>query len=198
MLPYPDYLDKLIPIISVIVYCATSLLFGVAFPITPFIQSLGQAGWSLWALGIDNVLSLTFIHQLYKSRTAIGDSKQQVFRKVIRSLATLLTVSWLCLALAVAGTFIFPKNNIMRTLCFRFAYAFSPCQFTGALVFVKGVKQLLGKKTVQIPSQSPLSSGYSEKNKSTQKSLDRLSTPSTVSAVSQSLLKSSKMADNEA
>ncbi|KAI9102552.1 hypothetical protein DFS34DRAFT_673816 [Phlyctochytrium arcticum] len=111
------------------------------------LQALSTAAWTLYALLIDHSLSFAFIYQLYKSRRAAGGAKKKKWKEVVYSLIFICVVTWLCLVLLSISTLAFPHDSAVRTFVFRLGYAFTPLEFSGALVFIYNAKELVSAPT---------------------------------------------------
>ncbi|KAJ3278548.1 hypothetical protein HK104_002242, partial [Borealophlyctis nickersoniae] len=139
LMPYKNYWDWIFVGVTVSICIVTTFLFGVIIPKNAILQSIASAIWSLYALTVDNVLSFIFIRQLYKTRrnlNTIGASQRKAWTRVVVALCGLCSITWVCLALLVTGNLFFKEQHSTRTFMFRLAYAFTPLEFSAALVFI--------------------------------------------------------------
>ena len=95
-----------------------------------------SALWTLYALVVDNILCFIFLYQLFKCRARVSNSDRlnSLWKKSVYGLGVLCLTSWICLALIIAASFAYSNDPLGRSLLYRVAYAFSPLQFSGALV----------------------------------------------------------------
>ncbi|KAJ3296853.1 hypothetical protein HK104_001095 [Borealophlyctis nickersoniae] len=157
IMPYKNHWDWIFVGVTVTVFSLTTLLFGVILPISPILQSIASAIWSLYGLTVDNVLSFIFIRQLYKTRRNVNatSTNRKVWARVVAALCALCSVTWLCLGLLIGGNVLFADDHGMRTFFFRLAYAFTPLVFSAALVFVYTVRTLMSGSAAATPSSLP-------------------------------------------
>ncbi len=138
ILPYRNLYDYLFVIVTIIVWCGTTFLFGiVAFGSVSPAQSLAfSALWTLYALIVDNILSWLFLYHLFKCRAQVSntDRLKRLWSQSVIGLGILAGTTWICLILTAIATFAFAKDNVSRALMYRVAYCFSPVQFSGSLV----------------------------------------------------------------
>ena len=138
--------DVLFVVFTIAFWSGTTFLFGVvAFGNVAASQSLAfSALWTLYALIVDNILSWLFLYHLFKCRSQVSntDRLKVLWRKSVWGLSLLCGTTWISLILIIMATFTFHSDGLKRALVYRIAYAFSPLQFTGALVFIYTIRSL--------------------------------------------------------
>ncbi|KAJ3033874.1 hypothetical protein HDV00_005678 [Rhizophlyctis rosea] len=155
ILPYPAWVDHAFALVTLAVWCATVLAFGVIDVTNTTRSGIAIAAYVVYGLTVDNSLSFTFIYQLYKNRQKLHKgAANPEFVKVVKALICLCTLSWLGLIIFAVGNFYYAKDNITRTLMFRICYIFTPLQYTAALVFMYSVKTLMAQPKSATSSQT--------------------------------------------
>ena len=146
-------------VLTIIVWCGTTFLFGiVSYETVPLAQSLlFSAIWTVYALIVDNVLSFIFLYQLFKVRARVTKSARlnRLWKMAVGGLAVLCGSAWFSLLLILAATLAFPNQTNSRALLYRIAYAFSPFQFSGALVFIYTIQILFEKSDLGRDGEVP-------------------------------------------
>ncbi|KAJ3183572.1 hypothetical protein HDU85_002001 [Gaertneriomyces sp. JEL0708] len=160
VLRYRDFLDNAYIIVSTTIWIGTIVILGVIYPPTPSIQSIATILWTIYALLVDNVLSIVFITQLYAIRSRLKQSRdvERSFKRVRASLFFLCGMTWIGVSFSVIGNTAFAKDQVMRTLFFRVSLIFSPLEFLGALIYIYTVRMLFN------PSQAGNSGTFQSGN----------------------------------
>ncbi|KAJ3038966.1 hypothetical protein HDV00_012724 [Rhizophlyctis rosea] len=152
IMPYSRLYDYAFMVFTIGVWTATIFVFGVVDPINTSITMVAVGAYCIYGLMVDNVLSFTFLHHLYKNRQLLhrdSNSSPTHFLRVTRALLACCTISWMALTLFMTAAFLYTKDNIMRTLLFRIVYSLAPVQFSAALVYMYSIKVLLEVPSVQ-------------------------------------------------
>ncbi|KAJ3055659.1 hypothetical protein HK097_009777 [Rhizophlyctis rosea] len=189
VMPYSKIYDYVFAALTFAIWIATFFYYGVINTTNSTNTGTAIAAYAVYGLTVDNILSFTFIYQLYKNRQKLhkGTSNPQ-FVLVVRALIVLCIVSWSGLIVFLVGLYVYANDNLMRTLLFRIGYSFTPIQFSAMLVFMYSIKTLLAQ-----PAPRP-SSVISSGNASTLgKAKDATHTASVVSKTE----KTRVMADGE-
>ncbi|TPX63154.1 hypothetical protein SpCBS45565_g06830 [Spizellomyces sp. 'palustris'] len=151
-------------------------------------QPFTSAGWTLYALLIDHILSFSFIYSLYSVRRAAGGARQAQWKRVVTALIVICVVTWVCLGLLVIGNTAFRNDQGIRTLMFRVGYAFTPLEFSGALVFIYNAKSLVSPP--EPPKQPPKPTPQLPRSKSVRTLEDVTAPASAMPSLPMSSLKS--------
>ncbi|RKO92674.1 hypothetical protein BDK51DRAFT_34127 [Blyttiomyces helicus] len=152
LLPYSDLWDWALVTVTVLIWGSTAIALGVVYPRTVMLQSIAMAIWTAYALVIDNVLSFVFLFQLWNCRRRLTSAtsasrgavrRQQQYSRVVAALIGFCVLSWVGVSLLFASDAVGPKHQLTRLVLFRAAYACTPLDFSGALVFIYTVRQLM-------------------------------------------------------
>ncbi|KAI9008308.1 hypothetical protein BC832DRAFT_591544 [Gaertneriomyces semiglobifer] len=160
VLRYRNFLDNAYIIVSTIIWIGTIVILGIIYPPTPSIQSIATIMWTIYALLVDNVLSIVFITQLYAIRSRLKQSRdmERSFKRVRAGLFFLCGMTWIGVSFSVIGNAAFAKDQVMRTLFFRVSLIFSPLEFLGALIYIYTVRMLFNNPS-QVGNSGTFQSG---------------------------------------
>jgi len=148
ILPYRDLWDHAFMCVTIIIWSLTTLLFGIILfdSVAPKISLAFSALWTFYALVVDNILSWLFLYNLFKCRARVSNSKRlkSLWTKSVYGLGILCATTWVSLLLLLLAIFKFSDASFgsTRALLYRIAYAFSPIQFSGTLLFIYAVQLL--------------------------------------------------------
>ncbi|RKO84246.1 hypothetical protein BDK51DRAFT_52934 [Blyttiomyces helicus] len=108
-----------------------------------------MALWTAYALVVDNILSFIFIYRLWNCRARLArqqtDDRLREWTRVVGALAVLCLVTWIGLAVLLVDNVCFDDAPATKSLMFRVAFACTPLDFSGALVFIYTVRRLMGQ-----------------------------------------------------
>ncbi|RKP02434.1 hypothetical protein CXG81DRAFT_24896 [Caulochytrium protostelioides] len=146
ILPYREIWDWLWWSITTALYLIYIYFNVVKYSPGMFAHTCIGAAWTLYVITCDNVLSFIFLYRLFRSINFYGASNaQRHTRRVIIGLVGSCSVSWIALIMFIVSQFTLIEiaNQNLQYLLFVIVMMLTPFQFTGELMFMYAVEQMV-------------------------------------------------------
>ncbi|RKO86547.1 hypothetical protein BDK51DRAFT_33747 [Blyttiomyces helicus] len=127
LMPYKDIYDWIFVFTTIAIWSSTALLFGVLTTQTSNVRSTLMAIWTVYAL-------------VQPTANRLRD-----WTRVVGALCALCVITWIGLAVLLIDNLYFDKEPATKSLMFRVAFACTPLDFSGALIFIYTVRRLMGQ-----------------------------------------------------